>query len=111
MKEATLCPPVSLLLQLARLSVELVLLPLLLLAVLLVSSLEVFTSLTWLPWLVGLISWLADAWRECWSWAALPGGAFARYQGTPVGVLEMVETLLRLLRLLLTLDLVPGVGG
>ena len=33
LKEATLCPPVSLLLQLARLSVELVLLPLLLLAV------------------------------------------------------------------------------
>ena len=46
MKEATLWPPVSLLLQLARLSVELVLLPRLLLAVLLVlgvSSLEVFT--------------------------------------------------------------------
>ena len=53
LKEATLCPPVSLLLQLARLSVELVLLPRLLLAVLLVSSLEVFT---WLPWLAGLTS-------------------------------------------------------
>ena len=45
LKEATLCPPVSLLLQLARLSVELVLLPLLLLAVWLESSLGL---LTWL---------------------------------------------------------------
>ena len=45
LKEATLWPPVSLLLQLARLSVELVLLPLLLLAVWLESSLGL---LTWL---------------------------------------------------------------
>ena len=79
-----------------------------LLAILSKELSEVFTSL---PWLAGLTSWLAEACRECWSWAARPGGALARYQGTAVGVLEMVETLLRLLRLLLTLDLVPGAGG
>ena len=41
----------SLLLQLARLSVELVLLPRLLLAVLLLSSLELTWLLAWLAWL------------------------------------------------------------